>query len=279
VWLNGRVIDEDEARIAPTDHGFLVGDGIFETLRSYGGVPFAVADHAERLATGAGVLGIEAPPPELFEEAVRAVLEANSLTDARIRATLTSGPGPPGLARGSGPPTFLVSARPMTPWPPTASAIVSATVRHDESSPLAAVKTIGLADSLMAQREARERGADEAFLLNSAGEIVEATTANVFIVLDDRLETPPPGSGCLLGITRERLIALSRKVENPVVMPPIRPLALKAATEIFLTSSTREVQPVVELDGRPVGDGRPGPVTKQLAAAFSEHVQAEVAAG
>jgi branched-chain amino acid aminotransferase len=279
VWLNGRVVKEDEACIAPGDHGFLVGDGVFETLRSYGGVPFAVREHGERLAAGAATLGIEAPPVERFDEAVRAVLEANGLEDARIRATLTSGPGPPGLGRGTGPPTFLVSARPMVPWPATASAIVSATVRHDESGPLAAVKTIGLADSLMAQREARERGADEALLLNTAGEIVEATTANVFIVLDGRLETPPPGSGCLLGITRERVIGLSHDIGMPAVQPPIRPLALKAAEEIFLTSSTREIQPLVRLDGEPVGGGEPGTVTRRLAAAFSEMVRAEAAGG
>jgi branched-chain amino acid aminotransferase len=279
VWLDGRVIDEGEARIAPDDHGFLAGDGVFETLRSYGGVPFAVADHARRLAAGAVTLGIEAPPPERFEEAVRAVLEANDLADARIRATLTSGSGPPGLARGSGPPTFLVSARPLSPWPPTASAIISNTVRHDESGPLAAVKTIGLADSLMAWREARDRGADEALLLNTAGEVVEATTANVFIVLDGRLETPPPGSGCLLGITRERVMGLSHDIGTPAVQPPIRPLALQAADEIFFTSSTREIQPVVRLDGAPVGGGEPGPVTAKLAAAFSEMVRAEVAPG
>ena len=278
MWLNGRVVEEDEACIAPGDHGFLVGDGVFETLRSYGGVPFAVGEHGERLAAGAATLGIDAPSVERFEEAVRAVLEANGLADARIRATLTSGPGPPGLTRG-GPSTFLVTARSMVPWPPTASAIVSGTVRHDESGPLAAVKTIGLADSLMAQREARERGTDEALLLNTAGEIVEATTANVFIVLDGRLETPPPGSGCLLGITRERVIALSHDIGMPAVQPPIRPLALKAAEEIFLTSSTREIQPLVRLDGDPVGTGEPGPVTQKLAAAFSEMVRAEVAAG
>ncbi len=252
---------------------------MFETLRSYGGVPFAVREHASRLAAGAAVLGIEAPPPERFEEAVRSVLEANDLADARIRATLTSGPGPPGLTRGTGPPTLLVSARLLTPWPPTASAIISTTVRHDESGPLAAVKTIGLADSVMALREAHERGADEALLLNTAGEIVEATTANVFIVLDGRLETPPPGSGCLLGITRERVMALSHEAGTPAVQPPIRPLALKAADEIFLTSSTREIQPLVLLDGEPVGSGEPGPVTAKLAAAFSEMVRAEVVAG
>jgi branched-chain amino acid aminotransferase len=279
VWLNSGLVDEDEAHIAPDDHGFLVGDGVFETLRSYAGVPFAVGEHAERLAAGASKLGIEAPPPERFEEAVRAVLEANGLADARIRATLTSGPGPPGLTRGPGPPTFLVSARSMTPWPPTTSAIVSDSIRHDESSPLAAVKTIGLADSVMALREARERGADEALLLNTAGEIVEATTANLFIVLDGRLETPPPGSGCLLGITRERVIALSHEIGSPAVQPPIRPLALKAADEAFLTSSTREIQPLVQIDGQPVGNGEPGPVTKSLAAAFSEMVQAKIAAG
>jgi branched-chain amino acid aminotransferase len=251
---------------------------VFETLRSYDGAPFALDAHARRLAEGAATLGIDAPTVDQFAEAVHAVLEANDLRDARIRATLTSGPGPPGLARGPGAPTFLVTARELTPWPPTASAIVSRTVRHDESGPLAAVKTIGLADSVMAQAEARAQDADEALLLNSAGEIVEATTANVFIVLDGRLETPPPGSGCLLGITRERLMGLALELGTPAVQPPIRPLALKAAEEIFLTSSTRELQPLVRLDGEPVGSGEPGPVTRRLAAAFAEMVRAETAA-
>jgi branched-chain amino acid aminotransferase len=143
-------------------------------------------------------------------------------------------------------------------------------VRRDESSPLAGVKTISLAESVVALSEARAGGADEALLLNLAGDVCEATTANVFAVRDGVPVTPPLESGCLAGITRDHVLALGGTERA------LSPEDLREADEAFLTSSTREVQPLVAIDGRPVGDGRPGPATRRLADAYSEMVAARL---
>lgn len=275
IWLNGALVPEDEARVSAADHGLLVADGVFETLRCYAGVPFALTGHAERLIAGARALGIKPPEPAVLEHAVRAVVESNGLEEARLRITLTSGPGPAGLERGETP-TLLVSGGPLRPWPPTASAIISR-FRRDNSSPLAGVKTVALVEHVLALAEARDGGADEALLTNVMGEICEATTANVFALVDGLVQTPPVKSGCLPGITREWVLRICVEQRIGAIEMPMRPLALRAADELFLTSTTREVQPLVQLDGQPVGDGQPGPVTQHLAAAFKEMVAREIA--
>jgi branched-chain amino acid aminotransferase len=275
VWLDGRLVDADSGCISPFDHGFLVGDGLFETLRVYGGTPFALAEHLGRLAAGATALGLETPEPDALTNAAHAVIEANGLSEARMRITLTSGPGPPGLVRGAGEQTVLVAAQPITVWPATTTAVVSRW-RRDEQSPLAGVKTIALADSVMALQEARAAGADEAILLNSRGDVCEATTANVFCVRDGRVETPSVASGCLAGITRDHVLGVCAEAGIEAVETEIAASALASAEEIFLTSSTREVQPLVTLDGKAVGTGDPGPLTRQLADAYAAMVSAQL---
>jgi branched-chain amino acid aminotransferase len=275
VWLNGRLSDEDAACVSPADHGLLVGDGVFETLRCYAGVPFALEDHLGRLETGAKALGLAPPPRGALQEATRAVIEANGLADARMRITLTSGAGPPGLLRGDAQPTLLVSARPLAPWPATATAVVSRWTR-DQDSPLAAVKTISLVESVMALAEARAAGAAEGILPNRLGNVCEATTANVFVVRGGRVETPSPASGCLPGITRDRVLGLCAGLGLGGGETEIPAATLQDADELFLTSSTREVQPLVALDGRPVGTGEPGETTRRLAEAYREMVLAQL---
>jgi branched-chain amino acid aminotransferase len=262
IWLNGALAEEGEACIRPADHGFLVGDGVFETLRWYDGRPFALDRHLSRLEEGCRTMRIVMPAHAELDRAAHAVMEANGLTDARMRISVTSGPGPPGLVRGDGPPTVLAVALPLSPWPPTASAVTSS-LRRDERSPLVAVKTVSLAESVMALAEARAAGADEALVLNSRGDLCEASTANVFLVHDGIAATPPPEAGCLAGITREHVLQLGA-VERSLSAGDV-----VTAEEAFLTSSTREVQPLVAVDGRPVGDGKPGPVTTRLAQAYS----------
>jgi branched-chain amino acid aminotransferase len=266
IWLNGALAEEGDACIAPSDHGFLVGDGVFETLRWYDGRPFTLGEHLSRLADGCGVLGITPPPRADLERAAHAIVEANGLRDARMRITVTSGLGPPGLVRGQGPPTVLIVALPLSPWPPVSTAAISA-LRRDEQNPLAGVKTVSLAESVTALAEARAGGADEALLLNRRGEVCEATTANVFLVHDGVAATPPLESGVLAGITREHVLELGA-VERVLSRADIA-----TAQEAFLTSSTREVQPLVAVDGRPLGDGRPGPVTSRLAEAYAHLVR------
>jgi len=268
VWLDGALVDEHAARVSAQDHGFLVGDGVFETLRVYGGEPFALGEHLARLQESAAAMRIDPAAVDL-DAAAREVLRANDLAEARMRITVTSGRGPAGLARGDGPPTVLVVALPLTPWPPTSTAVV-ARLRRDQHSPLAGVKTISLADSVVALAEARAAGADEAIVLNLDGELCEATTANVFVVCDGVAATPPVEAGCLAGITREHVLKLGA-VERTLSAGDLR-----QADEAFLTSSTREVQPLVAVDGSPIGSGVPGPVTRRLADAYSAMVAARL---
>lgn len=276
VWLNGALVEAESGCISPSDHGLLVGDGVFETLRCYAGVPFALADHLVRLEAGARALWLEPPARDQLAAAARAVVDSNRLGDARMRITLTSGSGPPGLARGDREPTVLVSALALTPWPPTATAVVSRW-RRDEDAPLAGVKTVSLVGSVMALAEARARGATEAIILNRASNVCEATTANVFAVRDGEVSTPSLASGCLAGITRERVLALCADLGIGAAETELPVSALTEADELFLTSSTREIQPLVELDGRQAGGGAPGELTTRLALAYSDMVERELA--
>jgi branched-chain amino acid aminotransferase len=266
IWLNGALVEEAEARIAPSDHGLLVGDGVFETLRWYEGRPFALEAHLSRLADGCRALGIEPPARSGLARAAEEVVAANGLADARMRITVTSGAGPPGLVRGPGPPTVLVAALPLLPWAPAATAVTSA-LRRDERSPLTGVKTVSLAESVFALAAAQAAGANEALLLNGRGELCEASTANVFIVQDGVAVTPPLDAGCLAGITREHVLGLGAQERT------LEPADVHGAQEAFLTSSTREIQPLVAVDGRAIGDGAPGPVTARLAAAYAHLVR------
>jgi branched-chain amino acid aminotransferase len=271
LWLNGELIEERDARISPADHGFLLGDGVFETLRCYRGKPFALEAHLERLEAGALALGLRTPALEELGRAAHAVVEANGLTEARMRVTLTSGPGPPGLARGPGPPTAAVAALPLEPWPRAATAVVSRW-RRDETSPLARVKTISLVENVMALSEARAEGVGEALLLNGRGDLCEATTANVFCVSGDRVSTPALSSGCLAGITRDHVLRVCAGLGVEAVEAELPGEMLHEVEEAFLTSSTREIQPLVAVDGRPIGEGDPGPLTLRLAGAYSDMV-------
>jgi branched-chain amino acid aminotransferase len=255
-----------------------VGDGVFETLRCYAGRPFALEAHLERLEVGALALGLRTPPLEQLGRAAHAVVEANGLTDARMRITLTSGPGPPGLARGPGPVTAIVSALPLEPWPSTATAIVSRW-RRDESSPLAGVKTIALVDNVMALSEARAKGVGEALVLNSRGDLCEATTANVFCIRDGQVSTPALSSGCLAGITRDNVLRVCARLRIGAVEADLPAQMLHEVEEAFLTSSTREIQPLVAVDGRPIGEGEPGRLTERLAHAYSEMVAGTLTGG
>jgi branched-chain amino acid aminotransferase len=269
VWLNGEIREEGEACIAPADRGFLLGDGVFETLRSHAGRLPTLDEHLDRLAASARALGIAPPPLAELGRGARELMAANDIADARVRITLTSGSGPPGLVRGAARPTALITVAPLPERPPVATAVVVPWV-HDERRPLAGVKTTSRAESVVALTYARERGADEALFLNTAGNVCEATTANVFCVRDGRVLTPPLEAGCLAGITREHVLHLCSELALESAEEDVRAAELEQADEIFLTSSTREVQPLVELDGQPVGAGRPGRLTRRLAEAFSE---------
>lgn len=263
VWINGALIPEDEARISPFDHGWLVGDAVFETLLIVRGAPFAARRHLERLAYSAEHLGIAVPDAEVLREAMAAVATANKLEEGRLRVTVSSGTGPLGSNRGPGPLTATVAATPQTPWPRT-TAVATMDWTINERSPLTGLKTVSYGANVRALAAAGAVGASEAIFANTRGNLCEGTGSNVFLAHRGRLITPPLGSGCLAGITRQLVIELTGAVEQDVPLD-----ALAAAEEAFLTSSTRDVHPIHAVDGHPLPNA-PGPLTRAASEAFAQ---------
>jgi branched-chain amino acid aminotransferase len=266
VVLNGQLVDDKEARISPFDHGLLVGDGVFETLRVYDGVPFAWRRHYERLVHSAQGLGLVAPASAALRESADAVLAANSLTDGRLRLTVTGGLALLGSERGEAPPTVIVAATTAPPWPPTASVVVVPWPRNERSA-VAGLKTISYAENVRALAFAHDRGAGEAIFANTRGELCEATGSNVFVVRGGVACTPPADSGCLLGVTRALVLELCSELGIATSEAALPSDALVDAEEAFLTSTTREVQPIATVDDHDLPTA-PGPVTAQLADGF-----------
>lgn len=258
LYLNGAIVPPDFARIDPADRGFTLADGLFETLRAYGGRPFRLADHLERLTHSADAIGI----PLLFDapaiaEAVTDVLAANRLTggDAAIRITLTRGTGPRGLAPPADvKPTLMIAAAPYHPLPDLCSAVVVG-IRRNEGSPLSRMKSLAYLDNVLAAAEAAKRGADEAILLNNAGRVACAARANLFAVLDGRLVTPPAADGVLPGIARRVVLERAAALRLPAEEASLSPADLARAAEIFLTNSLFEIRSVGRLDGRTLESG------------------------
>jgi branched-chain amino acid aminotransferase len=267
VWLDGAVVAVADARISPFDHGLLVGDGVFETVRVYGGRPFAWTRHLDRLEHSAAGLGLPVPDREELRAAAEAVLAANGHVEARLRITVTGGVAPLGSERGNTGPTVIVATSEVTPWPASVRVVVVPWVRNDRGA-TAGLKTTSYAENVRALAYAHERDASEAIFANTRDELCEATGSNVFVVRDGAVSTPPASSGCLLGVTRALVLELGTPIEESAL-----PLgALRDADEAFLTSTTREVQPISTVDGHELS-GAPGPVTAHLAAAFRALVE------
>ena len=253
---------EDEARVSVFDHGLLTGDGVFETLRVYASTPFAATRHLERLARSAAGLGLGLPDAAVLREAMVAVVTANGIVEGRVRLTVTGGPSPIGSERGGAPPTVIVAGGALPAWPPTTDVALAPWPRNDRG-PLAGLKTTSYGENVVALEWARQRGAGEAVFANLAGELCEGTGSNIFVARGGRLLTPPLSSGCLAGVTRDLVLMLVNAEERNLPLD-----ALAGADESFLTSSTREVQPVRSVDGRPLAQA-PGPLTKAAADAFA----------
>ncbi|MEX1204621.1 MAG: aminotransferase class IV [Dongiaceae bacterium] len=271
VFLNGALVNSGAARIDPADRGLLLGDGLFETLRAYGGALFRLDAHLARLAAGAAAIAIPLPMAvAALADAVSATLRANGLTDAGLRITLTRGPGPRGLAPPPEPrPTLLITAVPYAGEGDTGAVRAClAGAPRNEHSPSATLKTLGYLDNVLAAAEARARGCDEAILRNTAGRLAGGARGNLFVVAGGALLTPPPREGALPGIARATVLELARGRGIEVRETPIDTAALAAAAEAFLTNSLIEVLPLGSIDGRPVGDGGVGPLTAALRAGY-----------
>jgi branched-chain amino acid aminotransferase len=273
VWVNGRVVGADEATVSVFDHGLTVGDGVFETAKVVDGVPFALTRHLDRLASSAAGLGLPAPDTDLVRSAVAATLAANadSLDSTlRLRITLTGGTSPLGSDRGDAGPTLVVALAPATRWASSAKVVVVPWVRN-ERAPSAGVKTTSYADNVVALAHAKAAGAGEALFANTLGHLCEGTGTNVFVVRDGVVSTPPLSSGCLAGVTRALLLEWADVVEEDL---PVG--VLTEADEVFLTSSTRDVQAVHAVGDHDVPGGAPGPVTARLADTFARRSAADV---
>jgi branched-chain amino acid aminotransferase len=271
VWVNGELADASEARVSPLDHGLLVGDGVFETLRVYRGIPFAWRRHLTRLARSASGLGLPAPDPVALRAGADAVLRANELKEARLRITLTGGEAPLGSERGDSGPTAIVAASAFGNWP-AAVAVATSPWPRNERGATVGLKTISYADNVRALAYAHQQGGDEAIFVNTQGELCEATGSNVFVVRGGVVRTPPESAGCLLGVTRALVLELCEAYgirAHEVALPGS---ALTEVDEAFLTSTTREVQAISTVDGRAMPGETPGPVTASLAAAFADLV-------
>lgn len=260
VWLNGGITASAEARISPFDRGFLFGDGAFETLRAYCGTPFAVTRHWERLRASCEILGLKPPSAAEFSKALAEVLASNNLTQARLRFTVSRGEDSNTGA------TLLASASALPVWPSAASVCTVPWARN-ERSPLAGAKSISYSENSLALAWAKQRGADEGIFANTRGLLCEGTGSNVFLVHDGVLMTPPLSSGCLAGVTRALVLELARNDGIAVEETPLSVSALAESDEAFLTSTTREVQPIAQVDGGDLSQS-PGLICRRLVELF-----------
>jgi branched-chain amino acid aminotransferase len=268
VWLNGAVLDSDDARISVRDHGLTVGDGVFETMKVVDGVPFSLTRHLTRLATSAGRLGLAAPDEAMLRKGAKELMSAHAPGEVgRLRITVTGGDGPPGTERGSSGPTVLMVAGPAGSWPVSA-ALATVPWSRNENSAVAGAKTTSYAENVVALAYAKERGAAEALFLDTRGNLCEGTGSNIFLIVAGRLVTPALSTGCLAGVTRGLVIEWNGATEDELPAG-----VLDEADEAFITSSTRDVQAVHAVDARTYA--APGPVTAAVIAEFAERSGAD----
>jgi branched-chain amino acid aminotransferase len=263
IWLDGGLQDIDSARVSVLDHGLTVGDGIFETVKTVDGRPFALTRHLDRLSRSARGLGLPEPDHDEVRRACSAVLEANPVPLGRLRVTYTGGVSPLGSDRGDHG-TTLVVALGETSRRADSTAVITVPWTRNERGALTGLKTTSYAENVVALARAHEQGASEALFANTVGLLCEGTGSNVFVVLDGEIHTPPVASGCLAGITRALVVEWTGARETDLPLD-----VLESADEIFLTSSLRDVQAVHRVDGRELS-GAPGPVTAKAMRIFDE---------
>lgn len=274
IYLNNRIVPEAEALVPVTDRGFLYGDGVFETMRSYSGEIFLLKRHMERLRRSAELIGLMLPKDEAATvEAIRETLRANDLENAIIRVSVTRGTGPRGIdPTVETSPTFVVMAWPFTAYPAEyfergVELIIAQTRRNSASSLDPGIKSMNFLNNILAKGEASRAGAFDALMLNPEGHVAECTVSNIFFVRDGVVHTPSLASGILAGMTREHVISMARGLGHSLKEGLYAPDELFSAHEVFLTGTSIEVLPVRRVDD---ADFAVGHVTKGLMAAYRE---------
>ncbi len=279
VFLNGNFLPEAEAFVPLNDRGFLLGDGLFETMRVAGGKPFRLAQHLERLSRGADFLKIRIPfTPKEIQKLAAQLIEKNQLPDSILRIMLTRGAGERGYSiKGADKPTLamtLHSLPPVNPDEPPQWSLVTSSFRIPAGDVLATFKSASKLLNVLARAEAEDRGADEALLLNTNGEVAETAGGNVFWVYNDKICTVPTGRGVLPGITRAVVLEICQALGFETNKRVIKPEHLRNAAGVFVTQSALGIVPVVSFDGEP---GAPSPLVDQIAGAYHEIVLRESA--
>lgn len=266
VWLNGALVDPDDARVSIDNHGLVVGNGAFETLKAVRGTAFALTRHLRRLARSLDALSLPMPSEDMVRTAIDQALDASGRVDARIRLTVTGGSGSLGSGAPTGEPTVIVVVSPLAAAPTSVAITVDWT--RNEHGALAGLKTTSYAENVRMLRAAHDAGASEALMANTAGDLCEGTGTNVFVVNNGVVSTPPLSSGCLAGITRELIVEIA-----DINVAPLPFSSLESADEVFLASSIRDVQGLTEIDGRSLVVG---PHTERIARAFAALVASDL---
>ncbi len=278
--VNGQISPAAEARVSVLDNGFTFGDAVYETLRTYAGRPFHLDRHLDRLRASAGMLAIEIPPSdaELGAELDR-LLERAANPESYIRIIVSRGVGDISYRfdRIQGP-TIVMAARAYEPFAEAQyrdgiPVILSSVRRNSPRALNPAMKSCNLINNILAVREAQAKKAAEPLMMNERGDIAEGASANVFVVTKGTLVTPPLNDGLLPGVTRALVLELARALGIETLEQSVRVDALLAADEAFVTSTLKEVMPIATVDGRAIGSGRPGPVTRRLMEAYRKYAR------
>lgn len=280
IWLDGKLVDQADAKISVYDHGLLYGDGVFEGIRVYSGRIFECEAHLDRLYKSARAIRLNIPlTPEQFKSAMEQTVKANDFTDCYIRAVVTRGVGYLGLSPSKCPtPAVFIIADTIELYPremyEKGMAVITASVIRNHPNALSPrIKSLNYLNNILAKLEANDAGVPEAIMLNHEGNISECTADNIFIIRDGQIQTPGTADGILEGITRAVIFKLCRELNLPCVEKTLQRHDLYIADECFLTGSAAEVVPITKIDGRPIGNGQVGPITKRLMDAFSRHIR------
>ncbi|TWT88539.1 Branched-chain-amino-acid aminotransferase [Pseudobythopirellula maris] len=270
VWINGKLVPAAEATVSVFDHGLLYGDGVFEGLRIYGGKVFRLEEHLKRLYESAKAIWLEIPiAVDALAAATNETVAANKLVDGYIRLIVTRGAGTLGLDPRNCDPRVIIIADTIRLYPAEyyengLEIITSSVIRNHPAALSPRVKSLNYLNNILAKIEGIQAGCIEALMLNHKGEVAECTGDNLFLVKDGALHTPPLDAGILAGVTRDTVIELAAEAGLVCHERPLTKHDVYVADECFLTGSAAEVIPVVRVDSRTIGDGKPGPVTRDL---------------
>ena len=275
IHISGKYYDKENAKVSVYDHGFLYGDGIFEGMRSYGGKVFRLKEHLERLWASAKAIWLTIPiTQEEMAKAVNDTLATNGIKDGYIRLIVTRGAGALGLDpnRCSDPQVIVIADHiqlyPKEMYENGLEIITASTIRNHTAALSPRIKSLNYLNNIMAKIEGLQAGCVEALMLNAKGEVAECTADNIFIARKGVLMTPPIDAGILEGITRDAVIELAGEMKIPLQQIALTRHDIFIADECFITGSAAEIIPVVKLDSRVIGDGKPGPLTKKLTEQF-----------